>query len=207
MKITDIFDRLDKFPQEEVVFLECNNCFQLLIGVILSAQTTDRQVNLVLPKLFMQYPTPEALSIADTDAVSKVIHSVGFYNTKAKNIIKTAEIIHKQHNDKVPSNMDELLKLSGVGRKSANVIRGACFNLPAVIVDTHFSRVVFRLGLTKAKNADLIEKEIALQTPIEIQYRFSMLINKHGRTICKAKNPLCSKCPLFDVCELQKNKP
>ncbi len=200
-KIRCIYNKLNSLTDNKIVFLDAENDFQLLIGVILSAQTTDRQVNEILPLLFGKYSSPEALGKADIADVIKIIRPVGFFNTKAANIIKTAEIIHKEYKSKVPAEMDKLLKLPGVGRKSANVIRGACFNLPAIIVDTHFSRTAGRLGLTSEKSADKIEYDLVNKVAPSIQYRFSMLLNKLGRDFCKAKKPLCNECPLSIICE------
>lgn len=200
-KVSEIFNRLNRQADGKIIFLEAENNFQLLIGVILSAQTTDRQVNEILPELFRKYPNPEALGSAERSDVIAVIRSTGFFNVKAANIIKTAALIHEMHDDNVPGGMNQLLSLSGVGRKSANVIRGACFGLPAIIVDTHFMRTVTRLGLTIEKSPDKIEADLLTKVPDEIQYRFSMLLNKHGRECCKARLPLCKDCPVRDLCD------
>ncbi|MDC7127201.1 MAG: endonuclease III [Spirochaetales bacterium] len=201
MKTIEIYNILDNLYEKKIIFLEAENDFQLLIGVILSAQTTDKQVNSILPELFENYPTPEKLGKAEINNIIEIIHPVGFFNIKAANIIKTADIIHKKHGDAVPAEMSALLQLPGVGRKSANVVRGQIFNLPAIIVDTHFQRTVTRLGLTSAKQPNKVEEELNKIVPEKLQYRFSMLINKHGRTICKAKKPLCEKCGLISLCQ------
>lgn len=200
-RVSEIYDRLNKLSTGKITFLEASNNFQLLIGVILSAQTTDRQVNGILPELFSKYPLPAALGAANPVEVKEIIRPLGFFNVKALNIIKTAAAIHDKYDDEVPYEMNRLLELTGVGRKSANVIRGECFGLPAIIVDTHFGRIVRRLGLTTEKNPDRVEEDLSSKVKPEIQYRFSMLLNKHGRTHCKARSPLCDKCPLSDLCE------
>ncbi len=200
MKIMQIYNRLDSLTDGEITFLEAENCFQLLIGVILSAQTTDKQVNSILPNLFARFPSPEHLAEADPAETAGIIKSVGFFNIKASNIIKTAAIIHNQHSDHVPSDMEDLLELPGVGRKSANVIRGTCFHLPAIIVDTHFARTAARLDLTTAKEPEKIEYDLIEKVPAAISYRFSMLLNKLGRDFCKAQKPLCMTCPVSDYC-------
>jgi endonuclease-3 len=201
VKINKIYNILDKLEAEKIIFLEAENNFQLLIGVIMSAQTTDRQVNVILPDLFERYPSPADLAAAEKDDVIDIIRSTGFFNVKAINIIKTARIIHEDYGDKVPPVMEDLLKLAGVGRKTANVIRGACFGLPAIIVDTHFSRTVQRLELTTEKTPDKIEYDLANKLPGKIQYRFSMLLNKFGRDYCKAVKPSCGNCPVEKLCD------
>lgn len=181
-------------------FITYTHPFQLLIGVILSAQSTDRQVNIILPKLFSQYPTAEALSQASQQDIENIIKSVGFYRVKAANIIKTAEIIHKKHNNKIPETMEELTAIPGVGRKSANVIRGTIYRKPAIIVDTHFMRVSRRLGLTEQKTPEKIEKDLAEKIPPQQQYPLSMTVNRHGRTTCHARKPACTECILRPYC-------
>ncbi len=199
-KITEIYGILNNLTDGDITFLEAENSFQLLIGVILSAQTTDRQVNTILPHLFAEYPAPEDLGKADTADVAKIIRPVGFFNTKARSIISTASIIAQKHTGRVPETMEELLELPGVGRKSANVIRGACFGLPAIIVDTHFARTVSRLGLTEERNPDKIEYDLSKKVPQKLQYRLSMLLNKLGRDYCRAQKPQCPECPLKYLC-------
>ena len=199
-KVSEIYNILNSLTSGKIIFLKAENNFQLLIGVIMSAQTTDRQVNEVLPSLFRKYPTPGALGTAELMEVASIIRSIGFYRVKAANIIKTASIIHSKHNDNVPSEMNQLLALAGVGRKTANVIRGACFELPAIIVDTHFSRTVTRLELTTEKTPDKIEYDLGGKIPKKIQYRFSMLLNKLGRDYCHARKPDCENCPVSGLC-------
>ncbi|MBI9108272.1 MAG: endonuclease III [Spirochaetales bacterium] len=200
MKIIKIYNILNDLEKKRIIFLKTENNFQLLIGVILSAQTTDRQVNEILPALFRRYPSPEDLASAQKDDVIEIIRSTGFFNIKAGNIIKTAGIINEKYGGMVPEPMEDLLKLAGVGRKTANVIRGACFGLPVIIVDTHFSRTARRLNLTAEKNPDRIEHDLAAQLPLDIQYKFSMLLNKFGRDFCKALKPLCGSCPVERFC-------
>ena len=200
MKLIKIYNILNSLQDGEIIFLKADGDFMLLTGVILSAQTTDNQVNKVLPELFRRFPGPAELAAAPKNAVVDIIRSTGFYNNKADNIIAAAGMICRDFGGRVPENMDDLLKLPGVGRKTANVILGACFGKPAVIVDTHFSRTVQRLDLTPEKRPDRIEADIAAKTPDEIQYRFSMLMNKFGRDYCKASRPLCSSCPVADLC-------
>ena len=200
MKIIKIYEILNSLEPEKIEFLKADGDFMMLVGVILSAQTTDRQVNVVLPALFSRYPSPAALAEADRDDVIEIIRSTGFFNNKAENIIRTAEMIHREYHDRVPSGMKDLLKLPGVGRKTANVIRGSVFGMPAIIVDTHFSRTVRRLELTPEKSPEKIEQDLSAKLPPEIQYRFSMLLNKFGRDFCKSARPLCGSCPVEHLC-------
>ena len=174
--------------------------FQLLISVILSAQTTDEQVNRVTPELFQRYPAANDLSMARQCDVEMIIHSTGFFRIKAKNIRLTASALVDRFGGEVPDTMDELLELPGVGRKSANVVLGACFAKPAIIVDTHFSRVVRRIGLTEETDPTKIENSISKLVPEAIQHRFSMLINRHGRRTCVARSPRCTECQIRTNC-------
>ncbi len=186
-------------------FLDYNNNFQLLISVILSAQTTDAQVNKVSPALFKKYPNPLALSNARQTEVEEIIHSTGFYRVKAMNIINCAKRLVEYFKSEVPDNMKDLLSLAGVGRKSANVILGSCFGQAAIIVDTHFRRVVNRLGFSSSQNPEIIEREVKSILEDEKQYRFSMIINQHGRLICKASKPSCKECMVKNYCNFYIN--
>lgn len=181
-------------------FLDSRNHFELLIAVILSAQTTDRQVNLVTPALFARFPTPAALAAADPVEVEGLIHSIGFFRTKARNIIKTSAALIERHGGAVPAGMEELTALPGVGRKSANVVRGSCFGLPAVIVDTHFGRVATRLALASGGDPAAIENEVRTKVRDQDQMALSMLLNMHGRVCCHARKPECPRCPILHLC-------
>ena len=196
-KITEI---LEKTYPDEISFLEYDSPFQMLISVILTAQTTDRQVNRITPELFRKFPDPESLMNADEDDVEAVIKSTGFAKIKSKNIIGTADLLHREYKDKVPQDFSDLLRFPGIGRKSANVVRGHIFNLPAIIVDTHFGRVVRRLGLTERKDPDKVESELGKKIPESDHMSFSMRINKLGRDYCHASKPECPECPLNEMC-------
>ena len=180
--------------------LQYSSSFELLIAVILSAQTTDAQVNRVTPALFRAYPTPADLAAADLTEVEGIIHSVGFFRNKARSIAAAAAAVHERFDDAVPIDMDELLTIPGVGRKSANVVRAALQGLPAVIVDTHFRRVAQRLGLTDKNDPLRIERDLAEVIPEEVQTPLSMELNFHGRDTCTSRNPACPRCVLRDVC-------
>lgn len=176
------------------------NPFELLIAVILSAQTTDAGVNKVTPELFRCYPGPAELAAAEQNHVEEIIHSTGFYRVKAANIIKTAAALKERGDTNLPNNMKDLTALPGVGRKTANVILYHIFNQPAIIVDTHFKRVSKRLGFTRFTEPEKIEKQLSKAIPKEIQSDFSMTINLHGRKYCFARKPDCGGCPLREIC-------
>ena len=176
-KVREIYNHLDTLYPKPLIFLEAKDPFQFLISVILSAQTTDKQVNITVQHLFAQYPTPEELAHASLLSVEELVKPTGYYHAKAKHIIGTALMLEQDFNGKVPDSIEALTKLPGVGRKTANVIIGAIYNKPAIIVDTHFKRVVWRLGLTEEKDQYRIECDIKKIADAEIQYRFSMIIN------------------------------
>ena len=199
-KAVSIAEKLDRIYPEKIEFLDYENSYQLLITVILTAQTTDRQVMKVTPELFGKYPHPQLLGNADQADVEEIINSTGFFKVKAANIIKTAAILAEKYNSIVPDNMEDLVELPGVGRKSANVVLGTLFSKPAVIVDTHFKRVVKRTGLTESDSPDKIETLIREIVPPLKQYRFSMTVNLHGRKVCHARNPECLKCVISNCC-------
>ena len=196
-----VFKLLDKHYPKEISFIHFKNNFQLLISVILSAQTTDRQVMEVVPALFKKYPDPQALAKGTLDDIMDIIKPVGFFRVKAANIKNTAAKLLKDFNGMVPDNIAELVTLPGVGRKSANVVVGSLFGKPAIIVDTHFGRVTERIGLTQSKAPEKIEKDIALLIPEKKQYRFSMTANLHGREICNSRKPSCDICFLKSLCK------
>jgi endonuclease-3 len=195
------YEILDASSPAQITFLTQTDPFRLLISVILSAQTTDRQVNEVATVLFDRYPTVRDLAEADAETVKEIIKSTGYFNAKTKHILGTAQAISKDFGGEVPLEMDKLLTLPGVGRKTANVIIGQIGNQSAIIVDTHFKRVVQRLGLTVSSDPDRIEQEVAVLLPPAHHYRYSMVVNLHGRQICHAKKPQCGKCNLAPYCK------
>lgn len=204
-RVETIIEELARTYGEVMSFLDYHSPFELLIAVILSAQTTDRQVNRVTPRLFERFPGPRELAAADVEEIERVLHSIGFFRTKSRNIKATAGRIRTDFAGRVPRSMEELTSLPGVGRKSANVVRGTIFGMPAVIVDTHFGRVVRRLGLTAASDPAKIEREIAGLVAPANQMRFSMLANKHGRVYCFSRNPDCGGCPIRHLCRYPEN--
>lgn len=180
-----------------------NNGYQLLIAVILTAQTTDAQVNKITPELFAKYPNPKSLSNGAIENIELIIKSTGLYKNKAKNIKGCATKLISDFNEIIPEEIDELITLPGVGRKSANVIVGHLYNKPSIAVDTHFGRVSYRLGLTSSKDPKKVELELKKIVPENIQIRISQGINQHGRIVCKSRNPDCENCFLKHECAKQ----
>jgi endonuclease-3 len=175
--------------------------FQLLIATILSAQCTDERVNIVTKELFAAYPTPERLAAVPIKKLEKLIQSTGFFRNKAKNIHECCVKLVEEHGGEVPSSLEELVRLPGVGRKTANVVLGTAFGIPSgIVVDTHVTRLSQRLGLTGHEDAVKIERELIEQLPQEEWIDFSHRLIWHGRRICKARRPLCGECVLNKVC-------
>ncbi len=175
--------------------------FQLLTATILSAQCTDERVNSVTPRLFQKYPTPAALAESTQADVESIIQSLGFFRAKSTNIRSMARQLVENHNGEIPQTLDELVELSGVGRKTANVVLGTAFGIPSgVVVDTHVRRITGLLGLTK--NTDPVKIEADLQTllPPSEWIQFSHRLIHHGRQICIARRPRCPECPLLPYC-------
>ncbi len=187
------------YPQAHCA-LQHANPFQLLIATILSAQCTDARVNEVTPGLFKQFPNPKAFAVADIDSIEEAIRSTGFFRNKARNIQTCCQSIVDQFQGEVPRTMEELVTLAGVGRKTANVILGNCFGVPGIVVDTHVLRLSNRLGLTHRKDPEKIEMELAVLIPDTVQVDFCHQMIEHGRRVCNARKPLCTACPLEDIC-------
>ncbi len=203
-KFNEIFSILDKKYNAEIK-LNFTNPLELLIATILAAQCTDERVNKVTESLFEKYPDVKSYANANLEILMQDIKSTGFYKNKAKNIKNAAKEIIEKHNGKVPDTMRELTELSGVGRKTANVVLGNCFNKPAIIVDTHFKRLMNRIGLSNEKNPDKIEKDVIDISPEKNRTRFSNLITTHGREVCKARKPRCEKCIISHLCDYYKD--
>lgn len=186
--------------------LNFSDSYQLLVATILSAQCTDKRVNQITPAFFAQFPTPAAVVSASLDEIKAAIRSAGFFNTKAYNIQEACRIIITQHEGNVPSDWESLLALPGVGRKTAHVIRGVWFRLPAMVVDTHVGRIVQRLGLTRETAPEKIEAALRLLLPEASWTKFGHQIIAHGRTICIARKPRCPICPLAALCQFAKSR-
>jgi endonuclease-3 len=176
------------------------NAFQMLIATILSAQTTDRSVNLVTPELFRRYPTPHDLAAANPADVEKIIKPTGFFRAKTARIIAASRALVELFGGEVPSNIDDLLKVPGIGRKTANVILGAAFGLPGFAVDTHVIRLTNLLKLVATKDPVKIEYQVTSMVPKEEWTGLSLRLILHGRRICIARRPKCQQCVLNDFC-------
>ena len=181
--------------------LHYSNPFELLVAVILSAQCTDKRVNMITPRLFHDYPTPEAMATATPEVIFEYISSVSYPNNKAKHLAGMAKMLVSQFGSKVPNNTDDLQKLPGVGRKTANVIASVVFNQPKMAVDTHVFRVAERIGLTtNSKNPLQTEKELVKHIPENLIPKAHHWLILHGRYVCLARKPKCSTCGLQNVC-------
>jgi endonuclease III len=180
------------------------NPFRSLIGTILSAQTTDAQVDLVTPKLFSRYPSAHSLAKAKRRDVEQIIKSVGLYKTKAKNIISTARTIEERFGGKVPCEREQLIQLPGVGRKTANVVLIVSFGKPAMPVDTHVFRVSRRIGLAHSTTPERVEQDLTTIIPERILGASHFWLIHHGRTLCTARNPKCPICPAGPYCNYAK---
>ena len=201
-----IKNELDILYPDAHCTLSYNTPFELLISTILAAQCTDARVNIVTKDMYKKYNKPEDFSNLDINIIEEEIKSTGFYKNKAKNIKKCSEQLLELHNGEVPESMEELTNLAGVGRKTANVIRGEIFSKPAVVIDTHAKRLAKRMGLTKSEDPVKIEFELKKFIPDEYQFDFCHKLVYHGRNICKAQNPLCDKCPLNQICKYKKKE-
>lgn len=200
-KVRTILSLLDQsYPQAECS-LDFTNPLELLIATILAAQCTDKRVNQITPALFKKYPTAQAYAEAPLQELEEDIRPSGFYHNKAKNIRACCRILHERLGGHVPSDMDSLIQLPGIGRKTANVILGNVFNIPGIVVDTHVGRVSQRLGLTAHKDPEKIERDLMALLPQERWIRFSHQLVRHGREICVARGPRCSICPLLRYCD------
>jgi endonuclease-3 len=195
-----IFDILDPLYTYEKTALSYRNAFQLLIATILSAQCTDKQVNEVTKILFKKYKKPDDFIKVPIAELEMDIRPTGFYRNKAKSLKGCSQGLVDLYGGKVPSTMDELLKLPGVGRKTANCVLGAVFDVPGVVVDTHVKRLSMRLGLTTNEDPEKIEKDVENVLPKERWRRFSDILIYHGREVCKARKPDHERCAVFNLC-------
>jgi len=190
-----------KHQPDAVTELNYGNPFQLLIAVILSAQCTDKRINQVTPALFAHFPTPEVLAASTSDEVFQYIRSVSYPNNKAKHLVGMAKMLTDVFNSEVPGNIDDLQKLPGVGRKTANVIASVVFDAPAIAVDTHVFRVANRIGLTtNAKTPLAVEKQLVLYLPQDVLGIAHHWLILHGRYVCLARSPKCETCPISFFC-------
>lgn len=200
--VIEVLKILKRFYPDATCSLNFNTPFQMIVAVMLSAQCTDERVNKTTPQLFEKYGTPEAISKMDLSELEKMIHPCGFYKNKAKNLKATAEIILKVYNGEVPKTMEELVKLPGVGRKSANVVMLEAFNNPqGIAVDTHAKRISNKLGLSQNTDPEKIEQDLLKVIPKEFFYDANHLLVWHGRKTCTARNPNCRECPIKKYCK------
>ena len=181
--------------------LDAEEVWQLLISTILAAQCTDVRVNIVTKDLFKKYTSIKAFASADPHELEIDIRSTGFYRNKAKNIINSCQMLLKDFNGQVPSNMEDLLSLPGVGRKTGNVILGTYFNVPGIIVDTHCGRLARRIGFTQEENPEKVERALMEVIPKDKWTIFSHYMVYHGRKICKARKPMCFECKIGHLCD------
>lgn len=214
MKTTKIQQKYDAFvssfeehmPVAESE-LEYSNPYQLLVAVILSAQCTDKRVNMTTPALFQRFPTPQEMAEASVDEIYTYIKSISYPNNKAKNLSGMAQTLVRDFNGIVPNNLDDLQKLPGVGRKTANVMMAVAFDQPAMPVDTHVFRVSNRIGLTKnSKNVLETEKTLVAHLPKEIIAKAHHWLILHGRYVCQARKPKCEECWITSICDYYQKK-
>lgn len=201
VRAPEIYDRLRTAYPDARCALDFTTPFQLLVATILSAQCTDKRVNMVTPALFARFPEAESLAAADASELEQMIKSTGFFRSKTKSLIGMATAVAERHGGVVPHTMEELVHLPGVGRKTANVILGNAFEQnEGVVVDTHVSRVSQRLGLTRNSDPVKIEQDLVRLFPREQWTMLAHLLIEHGRRICEARKPKCEHCVLNDLC-------
>ena len=201
-KVLSIIQILKQRYADAPCALHYSKDYELMIAVRLSAQCTDARVNLVTPALFAAYPTLEAMAGADIADVERYVHSCGFYKHKARDIVLACQMLLHKHGGKVPNNMDDLLDLPGVGRKTANLLLGDLYGTPgSVVCDTHCIRICGRLGLSQGKDPEKVERQLRMILPPEESSDFCHRIVLFGRDTCTARNPKCNECPLRPYCK------
>ena len=206
-KRNEIFARLSAANPAPTTELEYASVFQLLVAVILSAQATDKSVNIATRKLFADAPTPQAILALGEDALTEYINRIGLYRNKAKNVIATCALLIERHGGEVPHDREALEALPGVGRKTANVVLNTAFGEPTIAVDTHIFRVANRIGLAKGKTPLAVELVLLKTVPDEFKQDAHHWLILHGRYVCKARKPECGRCPIPDLCEYKERTP
>lgn len=200
-KVTNILAALKELYPDALCALHFGKDYELMIAVRLSAQCTDARVNLVTPALFAKYPTLEAFAAADVGDVEEMVHSCGFYKHKARDIVLSCQMLLSNYQGRVPDNMEDLLKLPGVGRKTANLLLGDIYHKEAYVCDTHCIRICGKLGLSQGKDPQKVEMQLRKVIPPEESSDFCHRIVLHGRAVCTARNPKCSQCTLAPFCD------
>jgi endonuclease III len=196
----EVHRRLALEYPEALCELDHRNAFELLTATILSAQTTDKRVNMVTPALFARYPTAEDLAHADLGDVEEIVRSTGFYASKARNIVAMAQRLVAEYGGEVPGAIEDLVTLAGVGRKTANVVRSVALGLPGLPVDTHVLRLSRKLGIAAETDPVKVEYELNPMVAPDERGAFSLRLILHGRRVCDAKKPRCAECVLEDIC-------
>jgi len=200
-RLQEILHLLDKYYKEETkCHLDYTTPHELLVATILSAQCTDARVNIVTKSLFKKYSTISEFAHADLEELEQDVRTTGFYRNKAKNIILTSQTLLNEYGGELPSDINQLTKLAGVGRKTANVIRGHIFCIPSIVVDTHVKRISKKLAIVESSDPEKIEFELMKKLPKNHWIKYNTQVIVHGRTICKARTPECNKCFLGHVC-------
>ena len=195
-----IIDLLSQQYPNAACHLNFKTPFQLLISTILAAQCTDERVNTVMNELYKKYKSPADFAKAKPEVLEKELSSINFFRNKTKSVLNCSKALVEKHGGEVPKSMNELTALAGVGRKTANVVLGNCFGVPAIMTDTHLNRVAQRLELVDTDVPDKIEAELKSIVPDDVQVKFSHIIGEHGRQICKARKPLCNECVVNKLC-------
>lgn len=198
--VIDLYRQLERAYPEAACGLNYQDAWQLLVATILSAQCTDKRVNQVTEILFQALPDPQQMAAASQQQVEELIHSTGFFRNKAKNLILCAQQLLSRHQGEVPATLESLVALAGVGRKTANVVLGNAYQVPGMVVDTHVKRLVRRFGWSKSENPVQIEKELTKLLPADVWTRAGHTLIAHGRACCKAPTPICSQCPILELC-------
>jgi endonuclease III len=200
-KVTNILSALKELYPDALCALHFGKDYELMIAVRLSAQCTDARVNLVTPALFAKYPTLEAFAAADVGDVEEMVHSCGFYKHKARDIVLACQMLLSDFGGRVPDNMEDLLKLPGVGRKTANLLLGDIYHKEAYVCDTHCIRICGKLGLSQGKDPQKVEMQLRKVIPPEESSDFCHRIVLHGRAVCTSRSPKCSQCTLAPFCD------
>ena len=205
-RIEKVLQLLEESYKDTSTALNYRSPFQLLVSTMLAAQSTDVRVNIVTKDFFAKYPDAKSMSVLSREEIEEWIKSIGLYKSKAKNLAATCKILAEKYNDDIPSTREELVKLPGVGRKTANVVLSIAKNIPAIAVDTHVFRLSNRIGLAKAKNVLKTEQQLMKNIPREKWSSAHHWLIWHGRKVCKARRPLCKECTLINYCAYKEKK-